>query len=194
MERTKDNIEKLINQGKSIREISKIFGITPTPMRMQIKKFGLQVKHNNRTWTDNDLILAVESSFTVSQVLRKLNLQVRPGSFVTIQKYIKKLNLSTDHFTGKAHGTSDNKKYQTHEIFIENSNVLRRDIKRRIIKDNLIEYKCEVCKMKPIWQNKKLVLILDHINGINNDNRLENLRFLCPNCNSQQKTFCRGSK
>lgn len=41
---------------------------------------------------------------------------------------------------------------------------------------------------------EKVVLILDHINGINNDNRLENLRFACPNCNSQLKTHCQGSK
>jgi 5-methylcytosine-specific restriction endonuclease McrA len=46
-----------------------------------------------------------------------------------------------------------------------------------------------LCGQQPMWNGKQLVLILDHINGINNDNRLENLRLLCPNCNSQTPTF-----
>jgi hypothetical protein len=45
-----------------------------------------------------------------------------------------------------------------------------------------------------MWQSKTLTLVLDHINGVNNDNRLKNLRFLCPNCNSQTKTFSLGHR
>ena len=41
-----------------------------------------------------------------------------------------------------------------------------------------------------IWNDKKLSLQLDHINGDNSDNRLENLRFLCPNCHTQTETYC----
>ena len=78
------------------------------------------------------------------------------------------------------------------EIFVINSNVSRGTLKRRIIKDNLLNYKCSVCGLLPIWNNKELPLILDHINGINNDNRLENLRFVCPNCNYQLETTCRN--
>ena len=60
---------------------------------------------------------------------------------------------------------------------------------KRIIDDNLIEYKCQECGLKDSWNNKMLVLHLDHINGISNDHRLENLRFLCPNCHSQTDTY-----
>jgi 5-methylcytosine-specific restriction endonuclease McrA len=80
------------------------------------------------------------------------------------------------------------------EVFIEESTYPRHRLKGRILKQNLIEYKCQCCGIKDEWNKQKLVLQLDHINGINNDNRLENLRFLCPNCHSQQDTFAARNK
>lgn len=82
------------------------------------------------------------------------------------------------------------------EVFVENSTYPRHRLKERIIKQNLIEYKCSGCDNKGEWFGKKLPLILDHINGVNNDNRLENLRFICSNCDSTLPTYKnrRGSK
>lgn len=74
-------------------------------------------------------------------------------------------------------------------IFCENSKVARKDVKSRILKRGILEYKCSICGNAGIYMGKPLILQLDHINGINNDNRLENLRFLCPNCHSQTETF-----
>ncbi len=72
--------------------------------------------------------------------------------------------------------------------FTENSLASRAYIRRKILKDKSIPYCCQKCSLIDIWQNTKLTLDLDHINGIRNDHRLENLRFLCPNCHSQQLT------
>ena len=62
-------------------------------------------------------------------------------------------------------------------------------MKKRIIDNNLLEYKCECCGLEPFWNGKPLLMVLDHINGKNNDNRLENLRFVCSNCDSQLDTY-----
>lgn len=74
-------------------------------------------------------------------------------------------------------------------IFTENSKYPRHSLKARILNDNLIVYVCGICGLGPIWNGKPMPLILDHINGINNDNRLENLRFVCSNCDSQLDTY-----
>ncbi|GJQ43682.1 MAG: hypothetical protein JETCAE03_31800 [Ignavibacteriaceae bacterium] len=79
------------------------------------------------------------------------------------------------------------------EIFVENSRLARFYIKKLIIQQNLLEYKCRDCGLIDEWNGKKLVLELEHINGKNKDYRLENLTFLCPNCHSQTDGF-RGRK
>lgn len=66
-------------------------------------------------------------------------------------------------------------------------------LKERLIRANLLEYKCHKCGITE-WQNEPIALQLDHINGINNDHRLENLRLLCPNCHSQTDTYAGKNK
>ena len=88
-----------------------------------------------------------------------------------LQKYVKSIRLTNE------------------EVFVENSTYARHHIKRRVIEENLVDYKCTECGNLGVWNNKPLLLILDHINGINNDNRLENLRFVCSNCDSQLSTY-----
>lgn len=73
-------------------------------------------------------------------------------------------------------------------LFRENSPYERNVVRHRILRDNLIEYKCSECGITE-YNNKPISLQLDHINGVNNDNRLENLRWLCPNCHSQTETY-----
>lgn len=81
-------------------------------------------------------------------------------------------------------------KYSNTEVFIENSKLSRDLVKKRIITQKLLPYVCAECGLIDSWNDKPLVLQLEHKNGINNDNRLENLCFLCPNCHSQTATYC----
>ena len=82
-----------------------------------------------------------------------------------------------------------NKRKTNDEVFIEESTIARHHVKKRLLEQKLIPYICDACGNDGHWNDKKLVLQLEHKNGKNNDNRLENLAFLCPNCHTQTKTY-----
>lgn len=97
------------------------------------------------------------------------------------------MNLNIDHFDSSGGGVSC---YSKEEIFCKNSPAHRSTVKSWLIRENMMEYRCAKCNNTGQWLDDLLSLHIDHINGINNDHRLDNLRFLCPNCHSQTPTYC----
>lgn len=110
------------------------------------------------------------------------------GSYKSIKNQLIKLGLNIPDFNYENKKVIVNKLSDS-EIFIDNSTYSRQHLKERIIKNKLIDYKCEECGNDGEWNGKKLSLHLEHKNGVNNDNRLKNLTFLCPNCHSQTETY-----
>ena len=145
-------------------------------------------------YTINQLKEAVKTSITLVEVQKKLGYTGKGGGvYAGVKKSISENLIDTSHFKGRSHGTK-NKKYSDSEVFIENSNYSNlASLKLRIINDKLLNYECNECGLTK-WNNKEISLQLDHINGINTDNRLTNLRFLCPNCHSQTDTFAGKNK
>ena len=154
---------------------------------------------NNKIYepSNNEFKQLVQESHNIKEVLFKLNLTTIGNSWAysLVRKRMSELGLSGSDFIGKfSQSTSMIAKTKSNEeIFIENSLYPRSALRKKIIKENLIEYKCANpnCGISE-WNGHPISLELDHINGINNDNRLSNLRFLCPNCHSQTITY--GSK
>jgi hypothetical protein len=111
---------------------------------------------------------------------------------------ILKLNIDISHWTGKGHlkGKTHewNKSIPLEEILVENSTYnCNLVLKKKLVKSGLLTYKCCECEIQT-WRNQPISLQLEHKNGRNNDNRIENLCFLCPNCHSQTTTFAGRNK
>tara|TARA_R100001244_G_scaffold25113_2_gene25451 strand:+ start:106205 stop:106768 length:564 start_codon:yes stop_codon:yes gene_type:complete len=147
----------------------------------------------NRTWTDEQLKINVKGSRCYTELLTKLGLSARGNNWTSIKKHIKRLKLDIDHFAGDIVAIEalnrDNKKSDG-QVFCENSKVAQITLRRRFKKKQRSSH-CSTCQCDDVHNGKPLILQIDHINGKNNDNRLENLRWLCPNCHSQTKTFSR---
>ena len=142
--------------------------------------------------SDEQFVELLKKSSTISEVLFKLGYTVKGNSwgYSQVKRRMDDLNLDYSIFKGKSAVIKTNKlnNVRKEDILKENCKHQRTVLRRYIIKNNLIPYKCAICGCTE-WQGKTLSLELDHINGVNNDNRLENLRFLCPNCHSQTSTY-----
>lgn len=108
-------------------------------------------------------------------------------------KLIKQLNINTDHWTGQGHLKAKthnwNNSFHPDQFLIENSTYNRTHLKINLLRRGLLKYQCYICGIRE-WNGKRITLQIEHVNGIYNDNRLENICLICPNCHSQTPTFC----
>ena len=107
------------------------------------------------------------------------------GNYRTIRQNLDRRGLTIPRWlkTGKS-----TRKQMLEEICTKNSTYDNKELKKRLVTENVFEYKCSICNVTS-WQGQPISLQLDHMNGDNTDQRLDNLRFLCPNCHSQTSTW-----
>jgi len=158
----------------------------------------LNLSFNKVKWLEEELLKVVKNSKSRVECFDKLNIPTNSGNYLTLNKYIKIYNIDISHFENNTEGL---KKYAEKlsipldNILVENSlYTSRNSLKKKLYKEGLKNRECELCGQNEYWMGKKMSLIIDHINGVPNDNRLENLRIVCPNCNATLETHCRGSK
>ena len=149
-----------------------------------------------------ELEAIVKKSIFMGDVMVHFGLKTKgTGNYQTLKKILEQYKIDFSHFKinrSKAKSATFKKialkkTIPLEEITKENSNYNRCRLKIRLIKNKILQEKCSQCGIGNIWNGNKLVLQLDHINGVSNDNRIENLRLLCPNCHSQTKNYCGSS-
>lgn len=175
----------------------------------RVRQAGLDTSHfaygrgSSRHVVPPDMLRELVSQCTsVAQILVKVGLPTKGHFHREVSAQIRTLGLDTGHFLGR--GWARGETAETHPslarmqrrrsipdelLFVENGPFIQgaKLVKRLLAKG--WPYRCAWCGIAE-WRGHPLVLHLDHINGINNDHRLENLRLLCPNCHSQTDTYC----
>lgn len=174
-------------------------GVTDNSVRKHLLRRGYEIKSSNRhgtrparsrvrTVSDEEFICVYDNSRTMGEMLKSFGYtRGKADGRASSQLRSRILEMGLIPKDGRK-GVQENRRMPI-ELLKERANV-----RRRIIFDGLLPYKCDICGLDPEWQDKPLEMRLDHINGIHNDHRLKNMRFVCPNCDSQLPTFAGRNK
>ena len=136
-------------------------------------------------YTKEELELIVKESQNYQEVAKKLGYTAIPNN-ETVKNRINLYNIDTSHFTGQTGNSITKRTFEN--VFCKDSTASQHTLRNWYLNGKYTPYECAICGAPPIWQGKEITLILDHINGEHKDNRLENLRWVCPNCNQQLPT------
>lgn len=141
-------------------------------------------------YTIEELIEAIKQNSSIRQVLITLGLAPQGGSYATINRAIKKYNIDTSHFTGKGwnKGKSLPSKRKIEDYLSNQQSIQSFKLKNRLISENILPRICSNCNLTE-WLGKPIPIELDHIDGNNLNNNLDNLRLLCPNCHALTDTY-----
>lgn len=161
-------------------------------IRSKVRYLDLQIdrKTFGVTYEIEELKQAIEESNCYSEVIRKFNRKVSGKSMIVLKRWIAHHGLDDAGLKQWKCNTAKSKKvdeYLINGIVISSSN-----LKKKLYAAGIKKEICEECGQLPEWNGKKLILQLDHVNGDHYDNRIENLKILCPNCHTQTVTFSRG--
>jgi hypothetical protein len=129
----------------------------------------------------------------MAEALRSPGLRPAGGNHATLKKLIERYRLSIEHFDPywALHSRRAPVPATPLElILVENSTYHRNHLKRRLYDAGVKSRECELCGQGEEWRGRSMALILDHINGLPTDNRLENLQIVCPNCAATLDTHC----
>jgi hypothetical protein len=140
---------------------------------------------------------AIRQARCWTEALRLLGYRNIGGNAQTLKRHAARWGISADHFNSRAvilealaRGRRNRKGTPLKDVLVRDSTFSRGHLKDRLFRERLKNRQCELCGQGETWRGRRISLILDHINGDGTDNRLENLRIVCPNCAATLDTHC----
>ena len=144
-------------------------------------------KEKWRNFTQQEIEQYVKESYSFAALANNLGYSVKTGSYLKAMKLmVRELNLDVSHFTGQgwlSGKTHESDKYIPFNEYIKGENVQTNKIRKKLLKEGLKEHICECCK-NTLWNNMPIPLEVHHKDGNKENNNIENLQLLCPNCHA----------
>lgn len=145
-----------------------------------------------RRWSEEQLRICVKKATSIRQLLSFLGLREAGGNYKQIKEYLLHYKLDVSHFRGQGWSRGmtgiGKPRLKLEDVLVAESTFQSHKLKNRLFKTGMKTQQCELCGWAERTEDGRIPLELDHINGNSRDNRLENLRILCPNCHSLQPT------
>jgi len=186
--------------------IAESFSVSPATVLRWRRHYGILSKPRGpraisgqlsfRDISDEAIKAAIPMCFSVMEVCRKVGLCETGQGHTKMKVKISHLGVDTSHFGTQHPRTLGLKGYQQslQSLLVEGSIAQSNKLKQRLLKEGILAEECSQCYCLPVWLGKPLTLQLDHISGDSTDNRLGNLRLLCPNCHSQTVNYAGRNK
>lgn len=182
-------------KGLSYQEIAKEIGCSKSLVALYCNseyQEKIEKKKSEQIEYEKMICKIIEDSDNINQVCKKIGKKATNTNYAFINKIISKYKIDISHFSTDY--SSKSVKYTDDEIYCENSPYMNSNsLKKRLIKTGKKEEKCECCGLTQ-WNGVSIPLELHHINGKHNDNRIENLLLICPNCHATTENYCGRNK
>lgn len=175
------------NNYKVLSRVASENGIVLPPKHPSGRKGIREQGETGRAWDEGLLRKAASESKSISELCIKMGYSPNGAAvgFRVVKKALEEYEVPFEI----SRGSKPDPRLAERILVIGSRRVPGRQLKDLLYRDNLKKEECEECGAGPVWNGKPLVLQIDHKNGTSHDNRLENLRILCPNCHSQTDNF-----